>query len=71
MDRIHYEQPTAAEFRAVRYGIHRNVPRRSVERSNELADRDTANWVADQKAARAADTIGVDAGLPDLREEAA
>jgi hypothetical protein len=59
MDQIKYQEPTAAEFRAVRYGIHRNVHRRSVERSNELADRDTAKWLAEKEAARAADALQV------------
>lgn len=59
MDQIKYQQPTAEEFRSVRYGIHRNVHRRTVAESNKRADADLAKWLAEQEAAGAADSLQV------------
>jgi len=59
MDQIKYQAPSAEEYRAIRYSIHRDVHGRSVAVSNARADADLAKWLAEQQAAGAADSLQV------------
>lgn len=59
MDQIKFAAPTPDEYRAIRYGIHRNVHGLEIAEANRLADADLTKWLADHQAARAADDLQV------------
>lgn len=57
MDQINFTPTTAEQYRAVRYGIHRNARGKDIAEANRLADADLAQWRAEREAAAAADAF--------------
>lgn len=52
-----FERPNPAEYRSIRYSIHRNVHGLSIAEASAKADADLAAWLAEEEARRAADAL--------------